>query len=92
MTHGRIPSMLLMVFEPDAGLGTDPLDEAKEPRRQGWAIDISREDFLLVHREWGEQFQNGSRMNIWSGGAWESLSLDGLMPMLSALDENEIEG
>ena len=80
---------ILLVFEPDASLGHDPMDEARIERRQGHIIQ-GHEDFLVVHRQWDERFQNGSRMSVWSGGAWENMSLDDLMPICRLLDENGI--
>ena len=87
MTRPAIPAMLLMVFEPDETLGTDPLDHADEPRRQGWAINMAQEDFVLVHREWGDQFEGGSRTHVWKGGMWEEADMDAL---IEHLDRNEL--
>lgn len=80
-------TVIAVVFEPDASLGHDPMDEAKMDRRQGVLIN-GNEDFLLIHRQWDERFTNGSRMSVWSGGAWESMGIDDLMPICRLLDGN----
>ena len=71
-----------MVFEPDPGLGPDPLDvTAQEPRRLGHVFTGS-DDFVVIHREWGEQFEGGSRTHLWKNGIWEHLELDDIVRLL----------
>lgn len=63
-----------MVFEPDPGLGPDPLDlTAQEPRSLGWFIPPG-DDCIVIHRQWGEQFEGGSRTHFWGMGSWENLT------------------
>jgi len=73
--------VVAMVFEPDPDLGPDPLDHAMEPRRQGWVFS-GLDDCIVIHREWGEQFDGGSRTHVWKGGAWENLPLDEIVRLL----------
>jgi hypothetical protein len=65
-----------VVFEPDPDLGHDPMDETKETRRLGVFIDSDKEDVLLVHRRYGEQFKEGIRTDIYASGVWENVDLD----------------
>ena len=75
-----------IVFDPDSALGPDPLDEAQEPRRQGWFIGDA-EDAIVIHREWGEQFEGGSRTHVFSQGAWENVSLDAFVDALASIED-----
>lgn len=76
-----------IVYEPDLELGPDPLDEAKEPRRLGDFIDSEKTDVLVVWREFGDQFEDGSRTHLVPGGSWENLTegqLDQVVQWLNA--------
>jgi hypothetical protein len=66
---------IAVVFEPDPDLGVDPLDEAKQLRRQGLFIDSDKTDTLLVFREYGEEFEGGNRTHIFSSGIWENVDI-----------------
>lgn len=74
-----------IVFGPNPDLGTDPLDDAKMPRREGVVISPT-EDCIVIWREWGEQFDGGSRTHCVSQGAWENLSLSDFETMLEAIE------
>ena len=75
-----------LVFDPDPDLGTDPLDDAQEPRALGIWIDTDKEDVLLLHRRYGEQFEEGNRTDIYSSGIWENLDIDRVSDALSAIE------
>jgi hypothetical protein len=76
-----------LVFEPDPDLGTDPLDEAKDLRSQGIFIDSDKEDVLLMHRRYGEQYEGGNRTDIYASGIWENLDIDQVSEALDRLQE-----
>lgn len=81
-----------LVFDPDPDLGHDPMDGAKEHRRLGIFIDSDKEDVLLVHRRYGEQFEGGNRTDIYSSGIWENVTLDqveGAIDYLEALPDED---
>jgi hypothetical protein len=80
-----------VVFEPDPDLGSDPLDEAKQPRRLGEFLDSDRVDVLLIYREVGEQFEGGSRTNILSSGIWENLTVEQIDQALAPLFEDGLD-
>jgi hypothetical protein len=65
---------IAIVFEPDASLGVDPLDPHESPRRQGVFLDSDKLDILLVWREMGEQFEDGSLTHVVSSGVWENIT------------------
>jgi hypothetical protein len=65
-----------IVFDPDPDLGHDPLDPAKEPRALGMFIDSDKDDVLLVHRRYGEQYEDGIRTDIYVSGVWENVDID----------------
>lgn len=75
-----------LVFDPDDSLGPDPLDDKAQPRRLGewWDTDDSI-DLLLVVREYGDQFDGGSRIHIYPAGAWEHVTPKGLRKILDRL-------
>lgn len=55
------------------------------PRREGVVISPT-EDCIVIWREWGEQFDGGSRTHCVSQGAWENLSLSDFETMLEAIE------
>lgn len=67
---------MALVFAPDESLGVDPLDDAKEARSLGVFIDTDREDVLLLHRRYGDQYEGGHRTDIYSSGIWESVTVE----------------
>ena len=73
-----------LVFDPDPSLGSDPLDEAEQPRRLGEFID-SDQDALLVWREYGEAFEDGYRTHVIGQGIWESVTLDQMERALTVI-------
>jgi hypothetical protein len=77
-----------VVFEPDPDLGSDPLDEAKQPRRLGEFLDSEKVDVLLIYRDVGEQFDGGFRTHILSSGIWENLTRQQISEALAPLFED----
>ena len=80
---------LAIVFEPDDSLGYDPLDDAKEARRLGIFIDSDKEDVILIHRRYGDQYEGGNRTDIYSSGIWENVTLDQMEAAIGHLEELE---
>lgn len=77
--------VVAVVYAPQPELGPDPLDAtAHTPRRLGDVI-TEREDMLLVWREWGEQFDGGSRTHVVSTGAWANVTHDQIVTTLDTL-------
>ena len=76
-----------LVFAPDPDLGHDPMDEAKEPRSLGVFIDSDKEDVLLVHRRYGDQFEDGIRTDIYSSGVWESVTIEQMEAAIAHIEE-----
>lgn len=76
---------IAVVFAP--ALEPDPKDSAQMPRRLGELIPDGS-DFVLIWREWGEQFEDGKRTHVLSSGAWENITRDQITGALaSILDE-----
>lgn len=65
----------MIVFDVNPDLGTDPLDEVGQPRREGVVIGPDQ-DAIVIWREWGDQFEGGSRTHVVGQGAWENVRLD----------------
>ena len=78
-----------IVFEPDPDLGHDPLDSAEEPRRLGIFIDSDKEDVILIHRRYGDQFEGGNRTDIYSSGIWENVTLDQMEDAIAHIEDLE---
>lgn len=76
-----------LVFAPDTDLGFDPLDDAREPRSLGISIDSDKEDVILMHRRYGEQYEDGKRTDIYTSGIWENVSLEQVMAALDDIEE-----
>lgn len=76
-----------LVFDPDPDLGHDPLDETKEPRSLGIFIDSDRDDVLLLHRRYGEQYEGGNRTDIWASGIWENVDIDRIEEAIAHIGE-----
>lgn len=76
-----------IVYTPDDELGPDPRDDtAKVPRRQGELITPGM-DVCLMWREWGDEFEGGSRIHVVLAGAWEHVTHDQVTAMLAELLE-----
>lgn len=85
------------IFEPDAGLGPDPLDTADPPdeRSLGVFLDAARDDIILVWRTYGAQYEDGFRTQLVGAGIWENVSLDQLraaVELLGDLPEEHPDG
>lgn len=76
-----------VVFDPDPDLGPDPLDEAKVPRRLGEFWDSDKFDIVLLVREYGDQFEDGSRTHIFSSGIWENLDPDDVADAIAHISQ-----
>lgn len=74
-----------IIYEPDPDLGPDPLDEAAQPRSLGEFIDDEKVDVLVIWREYGDQFEDGSRTHVIPGGAWEHVTEDQVDALLDSL-------
>lgn len=75
-----------IVFSPS--IEPDPLDAHAQERSLGEFIDTDKGiDVLLVWREWGEQFEGGSRTHVISSGTWENITPEQVDATLDALSE-----
>jgi hypothetical protein len=80
--------LMTLIYDPNPELGTDPLDPANTPRRQGEFFDTSTGiDAFLVIREYGEAFQGGSRTHVWSAGTWENVQSKAIKKILGKLGD-----
>lgn len=70
---------------------SDARDPAKQPLRLGWHIG-GDEDFIVIHREWGEQFQDGVRTHLWSGGIWHSMTVEDVVRALAVIEDPSLVG
>lgn len=78
---------LAVVFEPDASLGTDPKDKHDTPRKLGEFLDTDDVDVLLIWREYGDQFDGGSRTHTIPTGVWEHITTDQVTDVLDRLGD-----
>lgn len=46
-------------------------------------------DVLVLYREWGEQFEGGSRTHMIGGGSWENLSMEQMGAVLEVVNSLE---
>lgn len=76
---------IAIVFDPDPGLGPDPLDHAEAPRSVGQFIP-SGSDAFVVWREWGDAFQGGYRDHVVGMGIWENLTSQQVGAALAAIE------
>lgn len=76
-----------LVFAADPDLGPDPLDPANEDRALGIFIDSDKDDVLLLHRRYGDQYEGGNRTDIYSSGIWENLDPDDVADAIAQLSE-----
>lgn len=44
-------------------------------------------DVLIFYREWGDQFEGGSRTHMLGGGSWENLSVEQIREVLDTLND-----
>lgn len=76
---------VLVVYAPDPDLGPDPLDDKARPRRLGDRLP-SGMDKLIIWREWGVEFDGGSRTHVIGDGSWSHLTSDQIVDALSAIE------
>ena len=77
--------VVTVVYAPQPELGPDPLDTTAQTSRRLGDVITEHEDMLLVWREWGEQFTDGSRTHVVSTGSWANITHDQIVDTLDTL-------
>lgn len=76
-----------VVFDPDPSLGYDPEDVHQRPRRLGEFWDTDNLDMLLLVRQYGDKFEDGSETQVFATGIWENVDLAAVREAVDRLSE-----